>query len=478
MTDLREASDLSTGSILGGRYRLEARIGEGGMARVFRAEDAALRRTVAIKVLRGHVDEVGSVARTLSETTLLASLSHHSLVTLFDAHVSEDDPSYLVMEYVEGITMRDLIADGPVDAAQMASIAVDIAEGLHIAHSAGVVHRDIKPSNVLLWESPLPGLRWRAKLADFGIAYLLDSPRMTSPGIAVGTVAYIAPEQARGETPAPPADIYAFGIMLIEALTGTRPFADAEGIGTVMARLSSPPTIPETLHPAWQGLLRGMTSTQPQDRPTALEVAVAARRLAENDDAAIQPADQPTMAMTPPTDRTAILPAASAAPGAAATMAVPAAEDPVTPRATSPMAAAMVALSEHPSGPLPLGRSAASRAQRARRRRAAVGVAIALVALLIAIAAGAWLLSLAGQPSPEPTMPVVIQPSEEPANAPVEQEPAPVDQGGGDTDNSGPGSGGGGNGNGNRGPGNNNGGGNGNGNGNGNRGPGNNNGND
>jgi tRNA A-37 threonylcarbamoyl transferase component Bud32 len=479
MTDLREASDLSTGSILDGRYRLDARIGEGGMARVFRAEDAALRRTVAIKVLRGHVDEVGSVARALSETTLLASLSHHSLVTLFDAHVSEDEPSYLVMEYVEGITMRDLIADGPVDAAQMASIAVDIAEGLHIAHSAGVVHRDIKPSNVLLWESPMPGTQWRAKLADFGIAYLLDSPRMTSPGIAVGTVAYIAPEQARGETPAPPADIYAFGIMLIEALTGTRPFADAEGIGTVMARLASPPTIPETLHPAWQGLLRGMTSTQPEDRPTALEVAVAARRLAENDDAAIQPADQPTVAMTPPTDRTAILPAAQAAPGAAATMAVPATTDPLTPRATSPVAAAMVALSEHPSGPLPRGRSAASRAQRARRRRAGVGVAIAVVALLLAVAVGAWVLSLAGPPAPEPTAPAVIQPSEEPSDAPVEeQEPAPVDQGGDDTDNSGPGSGGGGNdggGNGNSGPGNNNGGGNGGGNGN--SGPGNNNGN-
>ena len=90
----------------------------------------------------------------------------------------------------------------------------------------------------------------------------------------VGTVAYIAPEQARGEAPAPPADIYALGIMLIEALTGTRPFAEAEGIGAVMARLAAPPPIPDSLHPAWQGLLRGMTATRPDDRPTALEVAV------------------------------------------------------------------------------------------------------------------------------------------------------------------------------------------------------------
>ena len=98
---------------------------------------------------------------------------------------------------------------------------------------------------MLLWKSPLPGREWRAKIADFGIAHLLDSSRVTTPGLMVGTVAYIAPEQARGAEPAPAADIYALGLMLIEALTGTRPFADAEGIGTVMARLQNPPTVPD-----------------------------------------------------------------------------------------------------------------------------------------------------------------------------------------------------------------------------------------
>nr|BFF12383.1 hypothetical protein GCM10025699_36860 [Microbacterium flavescens] len=407
MTDLREATEVSTGAILDGRYRLEARIGEGGMARVFRAEDAALRRTVAIKVLRGQVDEVCSVERALSETTLLASLSHHSLVTLFDAHVSEHDASYLVMEYVDGITMRELIADGPVDAALMASIAVDIAEGLHIAHSAGVVHRDIKPSNVLLWHSPMPGPQWRAKLADFGIAYLLDSPRMTSPGIAVGTVAYIAPEQARGETPAPPADIYALGIMLIEALTGARPFAEAEGIGTVMARLAAPPTIPDTLHPAWQGLLRGMTAMRPEDRPTALDVAVTARRLAESDDAAVQPLPDVTAAMPQATRATAILPATTRAALVAAATAAPAAAGAgtgptgvMTPRATSPVAAAMVALSEHPSGPIPTRRSNAPRNRRAHRRRIGIGAAVAAVLVIVAVVVAAWSLSLADAATP------------------------------------------------------------------------------
>ncbi|MGA7147142.1 MAG: serine/threonine-protein kinase, partial [Microbacterium sp.] len=312
MTDLRSAGELSTGELLDGRYRLVERIGEGGMARVYRAEDDALQRTVAVKVLRGPMDGVGSVERALAETTVLASLNHHALVTLFDANISGEDPSYLVMEYVEGITLRDRIARGVIGPEEMASITVDIAEGLHVAHTAGVVHRDIKPSNVLLWRSPLPGREWRAKLADFGIAYLLDSPRLTTPGLMVGTVAYIAPEQARGEAPAPPADIYALGIMLIEALTGTRPFAEAEGIGAVMARLAAPPPVPDTLHPAWQGLLRGMTAARPDDRPTALEVALTASRLLTGDGSvpvSMAAAVESTVALATPTRPTMLIPA-------------------------------------------------------------------------------------------------------------------------------------------------------------------------
>ncbi|WP_127476264.1 serine/threonine-protein kinase [Microbacterium sulfonylureivorans] len=454
MTDLREAGEVSTGEILDGRYRLMERIGEGGMARVYRAEDAALQRTVAIKVLRGPIDEVGSIERALSETTLLASLNHHSLVTLFDAHVSADDSSYLVMEYVEGETLRDLIGRGPVDPALMASITVDIAEGLHIAHSAGVVHRDIKPSNVLLWRSLLPGHQWRAKLADFGIAYLLDSPRMTTPGMAVGTVAYIAPEQARGETPAPPADVYALGIMLIEALTGTRPFAEAEGIGTVMARLAAPPPIPDTLHPAWQGLLRGMTTIRPDDRPTALEVAVTAARLAKGDSAGVatsEPTATAPVAVTSPavveTRPTAVLPAPVSADVKTVALAATEAADAVA--AAPPL----------PPPPLPTRRAQARPAQSRRRRRLVIGAVIGAIALAAVIAVTAWSLSLAGTPTPAPISPSVVEPSVEPSVAPsiapTEEEPAPAeDDGAGD--NSGSGSTGG-NGNSNSGPGNNNG---------------------
>ena len=276
MVHVRERGDVSTGELLGGRYRLQERIGEGGMARVYRAEDEMLGRTVAVKMMRGPIDGLGAIERARSETRVLASLNHHGLVTLFDGHISEDDDSYLVMEFVEGITLQERIHRGAIEPAEAASLAVDIAEALHAAHSAGIVHRDIKPSNLLLSNSTLPGRQWRAKIADFGIACLQDSTRLTAPGIMVGTVAYIAPEQARGASPAPSADIYALGLVLLETLTGTRPFADAEGIGAVVARLQGPPEIPDTIDEDWRRLLRGMTAMLPADRPTALEVASAA----------------------------------------------------------------------------------------------------------------------------------------------------------------------------------------------------------
>ena len=280
MTDLKSVGT-DVGMILDCRYRLDEVIGEGGMARVFRAEDAALSRTVAIKLMRAPTD--GSPMRVQSETTLLASLSHPSLVTLFDAHISEDEPSYLVMEYVDGPTLSARLADGPLPPEEIAALAVDIAEALHVVHEKGVVHRDIKPSNVLLWNSPLPDRAFRAKLADFGIARLLDSTRVTVPGTVIGTAAYLAPEQVRGEEPSPAADIYSLGLMLIEALTGKRAFAAALGHEALIARLTVSPTIPDEVSGGWRTLLTAMTASNPARRPTALQVALAATALRRKD---------------------------------------------------------------------------------------------------------------------------------------------------------------------------------------------------
>ena len=368
MTQLRETGEISTGELLDGRYRLDERIGEGGMARVYRAHDTILGRTVAVKVLRAPVDELGAIQRARSETALLASLNHHGLVTLFDARVSDDDISYLVMELVEGCTLRERIARGPIASAEAASLTIDIAEALHVAHSAGIVHRDIKPSNVLLWKSPLPTREWRAKLADFGIAYLLDSSRVTTPGLMVGTVAYIAPEQARGAQPAPAADIYALGLMMIEALTGTRPFADAEGIGTVMARLANAPTVPDSLEAPWQHLLRWMTATRPEDRPTAIEVAVAASRLLPG--AAATFVDESTAAV--PVGTLATAAAASGADAATGVTALLPLDAPTGRTVAVSAAAPVLAATPLPAAPTGRRSSAASR----RRRRSGIATAV------------------------------------------------------------------------------------------------------
>ncbi|GAA1966088.1 serine/threonine-protein kinase [Microbacterium deminutum] len=450
MSQLGEVGEISTGELLDGRYRLEQRIGEGGAARVYRAEDTLLGRTVAIKVLRAQLDGLATPERAQSETALLASLNHHGLVTLFDARVSHDEGSYLVMEYVEGITLRDRIARGPIDPAAAASLAVDIAEGLHVAHLAGIVHRDIKPSNILLWESPVPGQGWRAKIADFGIAYLLDSARVTTPGLMVGTVAYIAPEQARGSAPAPPADIYSLGIVLIEALTGVRPFADAQGIGAVVARLQGPPPISDSLDERWRQLLCGMTAMQPDDRPTAIEVAMAASQLAAVDDArAPQPASLPEVTAVQPrhdgTERTAVLPPLPAV-----------ATADVLVGTTGDEAVAPSRVGDGPPDP--------------RRRRRAWLAAIVLGALLVAavVGAGIWSASTSAgttpQPVPSQSLPEqVVEPSvaptpgvaPTPSVAPAGGSTTPAGDGvapsnAGNNPNSGPGdNNGGGNGNGN-----------------------------
>ncbi len=429
MTDLLVPGELSTGEMLDERYLLRERIGEGGMARVYRAEDTHLRRSVAVKVFREPTDGIDSVERALSETTLLASLSHHSLVTVFDARIGNDAVSYLVMELVDGVTLRDLIARGPVDPRVVASIAIDIAEGLHVAHEHGVVHRDIKPSNVMLRTSPRPGWEWRAKLGDFGIAYLMDSARVTTPGVIVGTMAYVAPEQARGVPPAPAADIYAFGLLLIEALTGERPFGDAEGIATVMARLSAAPEIPASLHPSWQGLLRGMTAIRPDDRPTALEVVAAASRLA---------AMENTLAREKADPSTAPIAGPVAAPATGPTQlfpSPPSASPLVAPGALRRDARASDADREESSPPddlptSPRKRVVSDEERRPSRRALLIGGVIAAL-LAVGLALGSlWLASnWAVLPEPEPTTPaeqVTPTPTEE---APVEQAPvnAPSD---------------------------------------------------
>ena len=204
--------------ILGDRYLLGEVIGRGGMADVYRATDQLLSRPVAIKVLRETADDETDRRRFTAEATTLARLNHVNLVMVLDAGITAEQP-YLVMELVEGPTLGQRTQTGPLELAEVGRIGAQMADALAYAHGAGVVHRDVKPGNVLL------GSDGRTRLADFGIARLIgDTVRHTKTGHAIGTPAYLSPEQVRGDDVTPAVDVYSLGLVLLEALTGERAF--------------------------------------------------------------------------------------------------------------------------------------------------------------------------------------------------------------------------------------------------------------
>jgi serine/threonine protein kinase len=252
------------------------------MAAVWRAQDLQLDRAVAVKVF--SAGEASDTARREAEAQTLARLNHPNLVTLLDAHLATagtDEPSYIVMELVEGPSLRQELDRGPLPAEEVAVLAAELAEALVAVHAAGIVHRDLKPANILLTLTGLPSQPYRGKLADFGIAHLVGSDRITTDGIVVGTAAYLSPEQARGAEPGPASDIYALGLIVLECLTGEPPFTGtaAESVG---ARLVRDPEIPTGLPIAWTQLLREMTARDAAARPDAIAVAVRARETAQD----------------------------------------------------------------------------------------------------------------------------------------------------------------------------------------------------
>lgn len=270
MTDIDATQPHEPASVdlFDGRYRLGRVLGEGGYARVYEAVDTSLGRTVALKVITGDGADPSDAARVRSEIRLLASLSHPSLVTLYDARLASA-PTYLAMELIAGPTLTDLIARGPVPAADVARYGGEIAEALSVIHSRGIVHRDVKPSNILLRPPAHTGERPRATLADFGIAALVGATRVTRADTVIGTAAYLSPEQARGMPAAPASDVYSLGLVLLEAITGRRPFGSRTPHEALAARLVAPPEVPADLPEPWRDLLARMTAVDPAERPDA-----------------------------------------------------------------------------------------------------------------------------------------------------------------------------------------------------------------
>jgi serine/threonine protein kinase len=255
---------------IGDRYLVLSLLAAGGMADVYVARDTQLGRRVAVKVLR----DSGGTARFRAEAQTLARLRHPSLVSVLDLGEHDGRP-YQVLELVEGSTLADRCRAGALDQGDVARMGEQIAGALAHVHAAGVVHRDVSPGNVLLSHDG------SAHLADFGIARLVeDHPAMTEVGQTLGTVPYLAPEQVTGETLTPAVDVYALGLVLLEALTGERAF-DGVPHEAAVARLHQDPAVPVTLPADWRELLGAMTAREPGARPTAEDVQVRLGRLAE-----------------------------------------------------------------------------------------------------------------------------------------------------------------------------------------------------
>jgi predicted Ser/Thr protein kinase len=232
--------DPFVGRIIKGRYRIVSRLGDGGMGAVYRAEQLSVGRTVALKVLhREFARDEEFVQRFQQEARLAATLNHPRLTTVFDFDQSEDGGLFIVMEYLEGTRLSDLIRrSGPLEIARAVRLAIQLAEGLEAAHAAGVIHRDVKPQNIMVLA---PGED--VKLMDFGIARINDGRdvQLTRAGTMMGTPLYMAPEQIEGRTVSEKTDIYAFGVVLYEMLSGQTPFSAPTSAAVLAKQLNEPP---------------------------------------------------------------------------------------------------------------------------------------------------------------------------------------------------------------------------------------------
>jgi eukaryotic-like serine/threonine-protein kinase len=386
-----------TGTVVDERYRLERKIGSGGMADVWLAEDTELDRDVAIKILHDRfAQDKEFVQRFQREAQSAAGLQHPNVVGIFDRG-SFLDTYFIAMEYVDGPSLKDLVKGGmPLQDA--IDFTRQILNAARFAHRKGIVHRDLKPQNVLIDDEG------RARVADFGIARAGENSDITATGSVMGTAQYISPEQAQGKPTTPRSDIYSIGVILYEALTGRVPFEGESAVAVALKQVSEAPRRPSAINP---------------NVPPALD-AVVMRALAKDPDARFKDAD-------------AFLKALDAAERA-----------PDAPRAEDTAAYAAVSPSGETELPVEEGYYEEEVGRRRRWRWFVLALLVAGVAALVAYAltrpSHVAVPDVIGQNVDQATrilndkgfeVAIKAVPSAAPRNQVVEQDPIPTDRGGG-----------------------------------------------
>jgi eukaryotic-like serine/threonine-protein kinase len=285
---------LRHGQVIADRYELREELGHGGMGEVWLAHDRELDRAVALKFQGPSSDQL----RFEREAHAAAGLSHTNIVCIYDYGTAEGRP-YLVLEHLPGGTLANhLESKGALDHSETHAIAHDVAAGLAHAHAAGIVHRDVKPSNVIFDE------HGHAKLTDFGIARSRRDTTMTAAGGFLGTAAYMAPEQASGETSVgPAADVYSFGVILFQMLTGRLPFEADNILQLARKHRMSPPPAVHTVRPDVPGHLAALVAqalrkdpaARPQDGTSLLDALDSAPQGETPTEASVFPAPPPEL---------------------------------------------------------------------------------------------------------------------------------------------------------------------------------------
>jgi eukaryotic-like serine/threonine-protein kinase len=365
---------------LSGRYETGERLGSGGMSNVYKATDLILERTVAVKVLAEHLsDDERFVARFRREALAVAKLIHPNIVQVYDTGVDEGR-HYIVMEYVSGRSGAQILQrQGPVGPEVAAEIGVQACAGLDYAHRRGIIHRDVKPGNLMVTGGPIGGGEMTVKLTDFGIARAIEQTRITQVGSVVGTAAYLAPEQVRGEEATPATDVYALGVVIYQFLTGRLPY-EGSSLAELAVRQQNetplPPStyndeVPETLGGA---VLRALEGDPNRRYASADELASGLRLGLEGEDVTLplQEGATPTQVLGGDTAATRHLDR-----GTAQTEYRPARSQTRRPEPR---------LSPPPPAPAPPARAAAARGERSGFSRF-VRFVLALVALVLVAAA-------------------------------------------------------------------------------------------